>query len=64
MNFFILALALLACLALAVASILKYGIGEISPPNSLPLPWFRQPVTIPPMPDRAPTIGMPASKAI
>jgi hypothetical protein len=59
MNLAILALALLGCLVLAVSTIIKHGgIGESHSPNSLPLPWFRHAVNIPPMPERAPSIGM------
>lgn len=58
MNIAILALALAGCLVLAIAAILKHGgIGEIHSPNSLPLPWFRHSLHIPPMPDREPSIG-------
>lgn len=58
MNLAILALTLLACLVLAVGAIVKHaGMGEIHSPNSLPLPWFRHSLNIPPMPDHAPTIG-------
>lgn len=58
MNLTILALALAGCLVLAVASIVRHGgIGETHSPNSLPLPWFRHSLNIPPMPERSPSIG-------
>ena len=58
MNLAVLVLALIGCLVLAVTAILKHaGIGDIHTPNSLPLPWFRHTLHIPPMPDREPSIG-------
>lgn len=60
MNLAVPAVALLFILVLAIAAIKKYGIGEGPVLNSLPLPWFQHAVNIPPLPDRAPAIGMPA----
>lgn len=56
MNLFVLVIALLGCLSLAFVAIAKFGFGEDRAVNTLSLPWFVSAVTIPPMPDRAPSI--------
>lgn len=62
MYLFVLAIALLACLSLAFVTIAKFGLDEDRSANTLPLPWFMPALIIPPMPDRAPSIGIPPAR--
>lgn len=60
MNLTALAFSLLVILTLAVVVIVKFAVGGPRTVNSLPIAGIGADVYVPPMPDRAPAIGMPS----